>query len=77
MICDLLNLVSIPSLNPYKYLHQQYQLSHLQSQTNKRVSYSSFYNTICTFFLIDFILQTVEKIRIILKYFIIEEKILV
>jgi hypothetical protein len=39
MICDLLNLISLPCLDTSKYFNKQKQINYLQSQTNKRVSF--------------------------------------
>jgi len=40
MICDLLNLISLPCLDVSKYLNKQKQIKDIliQSQTNKQVS---------------------------------------
>ncbi len=38
MICDLLNLISLPCLDVSKYLNKQKQTNDVQSQINKQVS---------------------------------------
>jgi hypothetical protein len=43
MICDLLNLISLPCVDSYEYFNKQKQINDLQTQTTKRVSLFKFY----------------------------------